>query len=184
MKPTESFIQQPIRSLQTMLRVNAQDDESLPTVVPDGIYGPETINAVNAFQRKYGIPITGITDQLTWKRIVDAYEPALIRVGKAESIEIIMDPGEVFRLGDQSPYIFLLQSILTQLSIDSPSIIRPNHNGILDETTSESLKQFQQLADLNVTGELDKVTWKYLVKHFSLYAHHAKVFGNHKSNRE
>ena len=40
MRPAESFIEQPVRSLQTMLRVLAEDDQRLPTVVPDGIYGP------------------------------------------------------------------------------------------------------------------------------------------------
>lgn len=177
MRPNESFIQQPVRSLQTMLRVIAEDDGALPTVVPDGIYGQETINAVNAFQRRFGLPITGITDQATWERIVEAYEPALIRIGKAEPIEIIMDPGQVFRRGDNGPYIFLLQSILTQLSLDTPSINRPDHNGVLDEPTSISLAEFQRLAGLPVTGELDKITWKYLAKQFSLNAHHHNVYG-------
>ena len=176
MKPAESFIEQPIRSLQTMLRVIAEDDGISPKIVPDGIYGQETINAVNVFQRKNGIPITGITDQNTWEAIVREYENARIRIDKAEPIEIIMDPGQVFHRGDSSPYIYLLQSILTQLSIDAPSIQRPEHNGILDDITYLSLMEFQRLSDLPETGELDKVTWKHIVKQFALSAHHADVF--------
>lgn len=172
MRPPESFIQQPIRSLQTMLRVIAEDDPHLPTVVPDGIYGPVTVTAVTAFQRREGLPQTGITDQLTWDHIVSAYEPALIRVGKAEPIEIIMDAGQVFRRGDSSPYIYLLQSILTQLSKDHSSINAPDHSGILDDTTSSALLAFQQLVSLPPTGELDKITWKHLSKQFTLNAHH------------
>ena len=80
MRPTDSFVGQPIRSLQTMLRVLAQDDGALPNLVPDGIYGQETVNAILAFQRKYGLPTTGITDQATWDAIVPAYEAAIIRV--------------------------------------------------------------------------------------------------------
>ena len=68
MKPGESFVEQPIRSLQTMLRVIAEDDPRLPTVVPDGIYGPATMQSVTAFQRLYGLPVTGIADQTTWDR--------------------------------------------------------------------------------------------------------------------
>ena len=63
MRPPESFLAQPVRSLQTMLRVIAEDDNSLPTVVPDGIYGQTTMNAVTEFQRREGLPLTGITDQ-------------------------------------------------------------------------------------------------------------------------
>lgn len=170
MKPGESFIEQPIRSLQTMLRVIAEDDFRIPTVVPDGIYGPTTMNSVSVLQRMYGLPITGITDQATWDRIVAVYEPAFIRIGKAEPIEIIMEPGEVFRLGESNAYIYLLQSMLTQLSQENPTITQPDHNGVLDNPTSEALAAFQYLAGLPPTGELDKITWKYLVKQFSLSA--------------
>ena len=72
MRPGESFVEQPIRSLQTMLRVIAEDDPGLPTLIPDGIYGPSTMVAVPAFQRRAGLPITGISDELTWDRIVAA----------------------------------------------------------------------------------------------------------------
>lgn len=170
MRPDESFVEQPIRSLQTMLRIIAEDDPRLPTLVPDGIYGPSTMNSVSSFQRQYGLPVTGITDQPTWDRIVAVFEPALIRVGKAEPIEIIMEPGEVFTLGASNAYIYLLQSILTQLSNENPSISQPDHNGVLDESTSEALAAFQFLAGLPPTGELDKITWKYLVKQFTLSA--------------
>lgn len=176
MRPNESFVEQPIRSLQTMLRVIAEDDNTLSTIVPDGIYGQETMRAVNAFQRKYNIPITGITDNVTWDKIVSVYEDAMIRIGKAEPIEIVMDANQVFRFGDRSPYIFLLQSMLTQLSFDAPSILRPNHNGTFDLSTSSALSEFQRLSDLPQTGELDKITWKHLVKQFALSAHHEKVF--------
>ena len=111
MRPDESFVQQPVRSLQTMLRVIAEDDPTLPTVIPDGIYGPSTMIAVTAFQRRAGIPVTGIADENTWTRITESYEPALIRVGKAEPIEILLEPGEVIVIGQSSPYVFLLQGI-------------------------------------------------------------------------
>lgn len=175
MRPPESFIEQPVRSLQTMLRVLSEDDRSLPTVVPDGIYGPTTMTAVTAFQRREGIPATGIVDQITWEKIVTAYEPAMIRVGKAEPIEIVMDPGQVYRSGDSSPYIYLLQSMLTQLSQDNPTIERPNHSGIMDLSTTDSLAAFQKLAGLPVNGELDKITWKHLVHQFTLNALHSTV---------
>lgn len=172
MRPAESFVEQPIRSIQTMLRVLAEDDNRLPTVVPDGIYGPSTMNAVTAFQRQKGIPVTGIVDQPTWDLIVEYYEPALIRVGKAQPIEIIIDPGQVFRRGDRSPYIYLLQSMLTQLSNDHPIITPPGHSGIMDDDTARSLSAFQQLSGLPVTGDFDKITWKHLVQQFTLNVHH------------
>ena len=178
MRPPESFVEQPIRSLQTMLRVIAEDNNKYPTVVPDGIYGPATMHAVSTFQRMNGLPVTGLTDQPTWDLIVKYYEPALIRIDKAQPIEIVMDPGQVFRKNDSSPYIYLLQSMLTQLSHDHPKINPPGHSGVIDDTTANALAAFQLLSDLPATGELDKITWKHIVHQFTLNAHHNTVFGS------
>ena len=172
MKHNDSFIEQPIRSLQTMLRVLSKDDRRQPTVIPDGIYGPSTMNAVTAFQRRNGIPVTGIVDQVTWDAVVGQYESALIRVGKAEPIEILIDANQVFRYGDSNPYIYLLQGMLTQLSNDHSKIPQPSHSGIMDRATIASLSAFQELSDLDVTGEFDKITWKHLVHQFTLNANH------------
>lgn len=172
MRPSESFVEQPIRDLQTMLRVLAIEDNRLPKVVPDGIYGPATTNAVAAFQRLYGIPVTGVTDQRTWELIVDMYEESIINIGKAQPIEALINPGSVFRLGDKDPYIYLLQSMLTQLSIDHPSIPTPTHTGMIDSSTADSIGAFQLLAGLPVTNELDRKTWKFVVLQFVSNVHH------------
>lgn len=172
MRPKESFIGQPVRSLQTMLRVIAQEDERLPIIIPDGIYGPTTTQAVAAFQRINGIPVTGVADQLTWDTITAMYESALIRIDKAEPIEITLEPGQILKFGDSSPYIYLLQSMLTQLSNDYAAIQRPSHTGVIDAPTADSISAFQSLANLPQTGELDKITWLHLVKHFTLNSQH------------
>ena len=172
MRPNESFVDQPVRSLQTMLRVIAEDDRRLPAVIPDGIYGPETMQAVSSFQKSKGLSVTGVADQALWDAVTDAYEDALIRIGPAQPIEIIMDPGQIYVLGDSSPYIYLLQSMLTQLSKDHNTIPTPNHNGILDDSTVDALIAFQILANLPPEGVLDKITWKHLVHQFTLNAHY------------
>ena len=170
MRPPESFISQPIRSLQTMLRVIAQEDERQPSLVPDGIYGNQTTAAVAAFQRNHGIPATGVTDQKTWEQIVETYEPALVRVGPAQPLEIILEPGQVIRRGDSEPNIYIVQAVLIVLADIYSSITPPGMNGTLDEATAASLEAFQALSGLPQTGELDKVTWKQLALHYPLAA--------------
>ena len=172
MRPGESFVEQPVRSLQTMLRVISEDDPSVPTVIPDGIYGPSTMIAVTAFQRREGIPITGIVDENTWTQIVASYEPALIRIGKAESIEILLEPGQIIVLGESNPYIYLLQGMLAQLSKDHEDILYPSFTGVLDSDTSASLRGFQTLAGLTPTGTLDRISWQHLVRQFTLNVVH------------
>ena len=170
MRPDESFIQQPVRSLQTMLRVLAEQDDRYTTLVPDGIYGPSTVAAVSNFQRVHGLPVTGVTDQPTWETITAEYEPALILVGEAEPLEIILNPNQVLRLGDESPYLRVAQALLWTLSDAYGSIAQPSQNGVLDEITADSLSSFQALSGLPMTGELDKITWHQLALHFPLAA--------------
>ena len=50
MRPNESFVAQPVRSLQTMLRVLSEDDDSLLSLIPDGIYGSQTHQAMPYFR--------------------------------------------------------------------------------------------------------------------------------------
>ena len=170
MRPQESFIAQPIRSLQTMLRVIAESDRLQPSVIPDGIYGPNTTSAVSAFQRRVGLPVTGVADQATWDAIVPVYQDALIAVDEAEPLRIVLNPNEVIRRGQRHPNIYLVQAILTVLADSYASILRPGFSGVLDVPTAASLSSFQELSLLPVTGELDKKTWKHLALHYPMAA--------------
>ena len=167
MRPNESFVGQPIRSLQTMLRVLAERDDRYTPIIPDGIYSTQTMAAVSNFQRQHGLPMTGITNQETWEAIVAEYEPALIHVDEAQVVEIILNPNEVIRKGQASPYLYIAQAMLLVLSQVYGTGI-PSQSGILDEATTDALASFQALNDLPVTGNLDKVTWKHLALHFPL----------------
>lgn len=168
MRPQESFIGQPIRSLQTMLRVIAEDDPTHMRIVPDGIYGPETVRAVAVFQRNHGLPVTGVTDQGTWEAIVAIYEPALVRRDAAFPLDIILNPGQVIRKGERHPNLYLAQAMLMVLSQVYGSIGQPSQTGILDDATADALASFQQLSGLPMTGHLDKHTWKHLALQYPL----------------
>jgi len=174
MRPGESFVSQPVRSLQTMLRTLAEHDDRYQTVIPDGVYSTQTSNAVAQFQRNHGIPATGVTDQRTWEEIVSRYEPALIFVDEAQPVEIILNPNEVLIFGQSSPYLYVAQAMLRVLAEVYGSIAAPSASGTLDRATADSLASFQSLIDLPVTGDLDKHTWKHLALHFPLAANLGK----------
>lgn len=178
MKPEESFLNQPIRSLQTMLRVIAEHDKRHETLIPDGIYGPATVSAVSWFQRLHGLPVTGITDQLTWEQIVAEYEPALIQIDEAQVLDIILEPNQVIRRGQRHPHVYIVQAILAVLEDAYKSIGPVSHTGLLDETTSNALSAFQGLSGLPMTGNLDKRTWKALALHYPQAARLADNGGN------
>ena len=170
MRPPESFIGQPIRSLQTMLRVIAEDTPGMYALIPDGIYGPETVQTVAGFQRSHGLPATGVADQQTWEAIVEVYEQALISQDQAQPLEIILNPGQVIRKGERHPNLYIVQAILKVLSQSYGSIGEVLFTGILDDATEDALFAFQQLSGLPATGRLDKRTWKHLALQYPLAA--------------
>ncbi|HIT27741.1 MAG TPA: peptidoglycan-binding protein, partial [Candidatus Faecousia gallistercoris] len=68
-----NLVGRPVESMQIMLRVVAEGNDRLIPVVPDGIFGRNTMAAVTAFQRYYGLPATGVMNQVTWERLVEVY---------------------------------------------------------------------------------------------------------------
>lgn len=172
MRPAESFVGQPVRSLQQMLRTLHEYDDRHTDLIPDGVYGQKTIRAVSTFQRLHGLSATGVTDQDTWDAVVREYDRAVIDVDHAQPVEIILNSGDVLRRGDRSPYLSVAQAMLLELALEYESITQPSRTGILDDATAQSLASFQALNNLPQTGELDKRTWKHLALHFPLAANH------------
>lgn len=62
-----------VRQLQLQLNRIARNYPAIPTVTPDGIYGPATAEAVRVFQGIFDLPRTGVTDYPTWYEISDIY---------------------------------------------------------------------------------------------------------------
>ena len=47
--------------------------EDIKKDLPDGVYGPDTEQAVQALQRKAGLPVTGVINAETWNRMALLY---------------------------------------------------------------------------------------------------------------
>lgn len=62
-----------VRQLQTQLNRIARNYPALPTITPDGVYGPATADAVRTFQGIFNLPQTGVTDYATWYEISEIY---------------------------------------------------------------------------------------------------------------
>ena len=66
MRQEKDFMGLPVRSLQLMLGSLAQGRPGLAQLVPDGIFGEATLEAVMRFQREHGLAVTGRVDLETW----------------------------------------------------------------------------------------------------------------------
>lgn len=62
-----------VRILQEYLNYISDFIPEIPPVSPTGYFGPQTQQAVEAFQRLYGLPVTGYVEAVTWDGIANLY---------------------------------------------------------------------------------------------------------------
>ena len=156
------YVGRAVTSLQTMLRVIAAQAEGLPTLIPDGIYGPETAAAVTAFQRQAGLPATGVTDYPTWKAIRTAYARALVEVSPAAPLEIVMGPHQTINPGSDNLHVLLIQAMLHNLHEVYGSLPGCSLSGVCDGETTAALRALQRCCGRPESGILDKELWQLL----------------------
>lgn len=111
-----------VRHLQYMLAVLAAYIPQIPSVAVDGIFGQETLEAVVAAQRYFGLPETGIVNAATWEEIYDQYSgienislrneeifpnsvhnPSASRQRHSRSTTMTQFPGKDLAAGQQDP---------------------------------------------------------------------------------
>lgn len=64
---------QKVQQIQEQLNRIARNYPAIPTIAADGIYGPNTAEAVRTFQRIFRLPQTGVVDYPTWYKISEIY---------------------------------------------------------------------------------------------------------------
>lgn len=62
-----------VRQMQQQLARISKSYPAIPTIQPDGVYGPSTREAVEVFQSVFGLPVTGVVDYNTWYEISAIY---------------------------------------------------------------------------------------------------------------
>ena len=161
MREPEAYLGRPVYSLQTMLRQIADTDSRVLPVVPDGRYGKNTYASVRSFQEAYGLRPTGTADRDTWDAIVYEYNkilPELI----APATRPLWISGRSVEPGQCSIHLYLVQGLLTALSVLYPDVTAPPMSGCLDAVTEAGLKWVQKTAGLPQTGILNTATWHAL----------------------
>lgn len=156
-----------IKQLQTMLRVIAAATGDIPTVIPDGIYGPRTAESVRAFQRAAGLPVTGQADAATWNRIQYAYEKLQGEVQEPAPLRIQLNLPPIGP-GSDNAHIHLMQAMLRTLAGHYGNFPLLTVTGVYDAPTVAAVRSLQTCCGLPVTGAVDRATWLRLVSLYRL----------------
>jgi peptidoglycan hydrolase-like protein with peptidoglycan-binding domain len=129
----------PIKTLQYLLRARGQN------VVVDGLFGPRTEAAVQAFQTSQGLAADGIVGPMTWAALV-------VQVKKGSQGDAVRGVQEEFQFRN--------------LSGDPTKGLQVD--GIFGPKTDAAVRGFQEALSLDipsvaVDGVVGPVTWQALV---------------------
>lgn len=155
----------PVRAIQYYLNVIAYFYPEIPSITIDGIYGPETKNAVMKLQELYGITQDGIIGRDTWSAILNAYQSILsaLPAGYQENKAIIY-PGYFLVEGMADDNVRALQTYLLKISQWDSSIPTVNVTGQFDQQTKDAVIAFQRLRQLDARGIVGPITWNEIAQ--------------------
>lgn len=157
-----------IIEIQNNLRELTKAGWGLPSIIADGIYGEKTREAVRAFQRIEGLPVTGRVDLTTWQVLRTAANASRWERSPANPIYPWNRPltGGITRPEERTDLIYIAQILLREsvaYDFDLPL------TGVLDDATQDALTRFQQINGLPQTGVLDRSTWDALADAYNKY---------------
>lgn len=166
----ETFLGRPVRSVQHMLRDVSAVNPDIPPVIPDGIYGQNTMRSVAALQRYAGLPATGVADYATWERLRDLSREARESIQPPQPLELRVKPGAKLAQGDSNLHLYLVQAMFLALGEIFENVPQVELTGCNDASCVQALCWLQECAGLPVTGELDRSTWRCLTELYCLAA--------------
>ncbi len=135
-------------------------NNTIPTPTVDGIFGPQTANAVRAFQTNKGLPVTGEVDEETYLALFDAYQGVLSVIPNSQfEGRTLPYPGFELALGASGEYVLALQEYLNVISDVYTEIPKLDEDGVYGGATQNSVRDFQTIFGLPSTGIVSLNTW-------------------------
>ncbi|MBO5797494.1 MAG: peptidoglycan-binding protein, partial [Clostridia bacterium] len=141
----------------------------IPLLAVDGIYGPETAEAVRVFQELFGLSPTGEVDSTTWEALGREYRRVIYPTTRPEPIYPFLRGDRVLEIGDTGPTVALLQALLDTLALQYRNIRPVTATGQFDTATEEAVKQLQTLFGYEPVGRVDRRTWDMLARTYNAY---------------
>ncbi|MBR4618286.1 MAG: peptidoglycan-binding protein [Bacilli bacterium] len=140
-------------------------DPDIPHLKTNSVFNDNTKTMVMAFQKKYGLPVTGIITYADWKILQEVYNK-LLKSFPSEYATYVNElyPDYFLTRGMSGDDVRRLQRFLLKICQYDKSIPGVRVNGIFDELTEKSIKKIQTDNNLDVTGLVGPFSWRKIVE--------------------
>ncbi len=153
-----------ISELQRYLYSISHYNENIPRVMPDGIYGLETQEAVRAFQKEYGLPPTGEMNHATWNKLSQIY----LDFNKTAIPLNVFPSTYILQPGSEGAIVYIIQIIINTLGECYGGITPISVTGIYNKETQLAIENFKNIAGTyNGKSGVDTDTWNKLASCFN-----------------
>ncbi|MDE6762931.1 MAG: peptidoglycan-binding protein [Oscillospiraceae bacterium] len=172
-----------ISEIQKYLRTISQTNKSIPTVIPTGVYDDKTAEAVRAFQKDYGLPVTGTVDRETWDLLFEVY--LAVQEYLTESAAIMPFPDSEYSIneGDKNYTVYILQAMLNTIAEYYSNVDSVTMDGVYGKMTTDAVKSMQTVTGENNSGDVDYKTWNNIARLYNFHSmQYAKKCEEEKKN--
>ena len=164
---TEGMSGYDVITVQYYLNVIAYFNPNLNIFPISGTFDTATINAVKGFQTEYGLPVTGTVNDVTWNKMTSVYTDILSSLPPDyQGTAAKLYPGYFLTPGDNNEDVRDLQTYLSVIASNNPSIPPVTVDGIYGEQTRDAVYTFQALNGLPPTGSVGPVTWSKIANQY------------------
>lgn len=165
-----------VLQIQGALNRIARNYPAIPKISPlDGLFGPSTQSAVEAFQTIFNLTTDGIVGSSTWYKILSIYV-AVTRLSELGSegqryLPSSYNLPSVLSLGSSGGYVSGLQYMLNILSDFIPEIPTVEIDGQYGIATRDQVLAYQRYAGLSPSGLVGKSTWDSILNQYQGVEH-------------
>ncbi len=157
----------PVRTVQYYLSIISYFNPAVTAPQIDGYFDSETLASVESFQSYYGLPVTGIVDNATWNTIDEIYTATVASLPQGyEGRNAKLYPGYILTKGMQNESVYDLQSYLRLIASNINEVPTVALDGIFGEETENSVRRFQELYGIPVTGAVGPLTWYSIAREY------------------
>lgn len=157
----------PILEIQRILRNIEYFGNGQSSIRLTGAYNEETRQGVEAFQEKYGLPVTGTVDGATWQLLQAVNKATQDAQALARAVYILPRiPEYTLYPGVQDDVVYVIQHMINAISQEYDGKAPVKFTGVYDGATENAIKEFQRINLLENTGILDPTTFNRLADEY------------------